>query len=101
MTKKSTIQLNRQNILPCNPEVSSYIVARDPDGNPSVFVVRGWNEGKPAWIIRHRLSHPISYMFKDTGEFGYTEDQADAYKHSFQSSDKAIKHFFSFYGPAR
>ena len=82
-TNSTMIHLHKANIIPCIPEISSYIVARDARGEPCVYVVRGWKDRKPVWIVRHRLSHPVCYMFKDTGEFGYTEDEADIYENSF------------------
>jgi hypothetical protein len=95
---QTIISLNKTNIIPCQPEISSYIVARDKEGVPCVFAVRGFKNGRAYWILRHYLGHPISYMFKDTGEFGYTDDNEDMYLNGFEHPDEAIEHFFKFYG---
>lgn len=94
------ISLNKTNIIPCNPEVSSYILARDRNNDPCVFAVRGEKDGRKYWILRHYLGHPVSYMFKDTGEFGYTDDSDDMYRNGFEHLDEAIECFFKFYSKA-
>lgn len=79
------------------PYPNCYVLA-EASGNPAIFAKLVYSSGfeKSFWIIT--TGNPYdSFMFKDSGLFGHTDDKLDAYRNGYENLDEAIEAFHKFY----
>ena len=72
-----------------------FVVACNPDTRqPEVFIKVLVSTQK--YIVCNALNDR-SYMFKDSGLFGYTDNREDIHEHSFNTMQEAYEVFLKFY----
>lgn len=95
-------------IQPINHQPGSYVIAMDRRGNPCVWALPVWsgtgidfnhqvNLVIDYWVVTNELNRD-TYMFVDTGDFGYTDNPLDRRKNGFKTPEEAIATFLKFYG---
>lgn len=97
----TTVESYKKNLglTPVAPEPCGYVVAVDAAGLARTWIMPIKFRWMPAckWAVVS-AQDKSSWMFKDTGTFGYTENRYDIEKHAYDTMEEAYAAFTKFYG---
>lgn len=75
------------------PLPTTYLLVRTFAGHDLAVFIKRDIRSKKFRIVRGENSIPESYMFKDSGMFGYTENREDVHKNEFDTLEEAVACF--------